>query len=683
VPALPRAAGLPGAAGAALLALASTPAPSPAQAPDSVIPLPPVLVVSFPLPTELAGAPAAVSVIDGRAAARAAAGTGFRELLGSTPGLQADDRHNDALDDRLSIRGFGARAQFGVRGLAVLVDGIPATMPDGQTALSHLDPASVRRVEVVRGPASTFAGNAGGGALRIQTAPDAPTLQARVLAGPDGLLRLETGAARAVGGALVAGSLSRRRTDGYRTHADADRTWTSAHADIPVGDGRLRVDAHGVDYEARNPGSLTDSAFRADPRAAFARNVEQGTGETGSQAQAGLRWLGDVAGRDAEAGVWALTRTIENPIPTVIVDLDRRAWGARLRYRGRSGPLAWAAGVDGAWQSDDRLNFANEGGSAGARVLDQRERVAAFAPLAQASVDAGRARLSFAARWDAVRFDVLDRASATTTGDRTLSAFSPALGAVWRAGPRVHAFANVSTAFETPTAAEFANDPQGGGFNGALKPQRTAGFEAGARGAHGAALRWEAVAHHARVRDALVPFEGDEGRTFFRNAGRTRHAGVEVGAAVNGSGMTARASYAWTRVDFRRFRTDGTDLRGKAVPGVTPHAVDAALATVRSGVFAELAVRYRSRTATDDANTSFRSAYAVADLRVEAPPLHLAGAALALQLGVRNLTGERYAGSIVPNAFGARYFEPAPGRLVYVGLDVTGRRAGRAPVGGG
>ena len=648
-----------------------------------MIPLPPVLVVSFPLPTELAGAPAAVSVIDGRAAARAAAGTGFREVLASTPGLQADDRHNDALDDRLSIRGFGARAQFGVRGLAVLVDGVPATMPDGQTALSHLDPAAMRRVEVVRGPASTFAGNAGGGALRIETAPDEPRLRARVLAGPDGLLRLEAGAARRVGGALLAGRLSRRRTDGYRAWADADRTWASAHADVPVGDGRLRVDAHGVDYDAHNPGSLTDSAFRADPRAAFSRNVEQRTGETGSQAQAGLRWLGEVAGGDAEAGLWALARGIENPIPSVIVDLERRAWGARLRYRGRSGSLAWAAGVDGAWQSDDRLNFANEGGSAGDPVLDQRERVTAFAPLAQASVEAGRARLSVAARWDAVRFDVVDRASGATTGDRTLSALSPALGAVWRAGPHVHAFANVSTAFETPTAAEFANDPQGGGFNGALEPQRTVGLEAGARGAHGAAFRWEAVAHHARVRDALVPFEGDEGRTFFRNAGRTRHAGVEIGTAISWSAVTASASYAWTRVDFRRFLSDGIDLRGKAVPGVTPHSVDAAFATVRAGVFAELGVRYRSRTATDDANTSYRSAYVVADLRAEAPPLRLAGASLALQMGVRNLTGERYAGSIVPNAFGARYFEPAPGRLLYVGLDVTGRGAGGRADGGG
>jgi iron complex outermembrane receptor protein len=642
-----------------------------AQNPDTVVPLPPVVVSTFPLPTELAGAPAAVTVVDGREATRASPGTGLRDLLGPVPGLQADDRHNDALDDRLAIRGFGSRAQFGVRGLAVLVDGVPATLPDGQTALSHLDPSSVREVEVIRGPASTFVGNAGGGALRIETAPAAEELRARALTGPDGLLRLESGAARRVGSALVSGRLARRRSDGFRDHAEADRRWGSGHLTAPAAGGRLRFDVHGVDYDASNPGSLTDSAFRADPRAAFPRNVEQGTGESGRQAQAGAGWVGDAARGRLEAGAWVLSRSVDNPIPAVVVDLRRRSWGARLRYSGRAGRLGWAVGVDGARQSDDRLNFANDGGTKGELVLDQRERDTALAPLAQVALEAGPARLSVAARWDAVRFDVDDRLRGVSTGRGTISAFSPAAGIVLDVGRATHAFANVSTAFETPTASEFANDPAGTGFNAGLMPQRTVGMEVGARGAPGGRLRWEAVAHHARVRDALVPFEGEDGRTFFRNAGRTRHAGLEAALeAAWSDGVSLHAAYAWTRVEFRRFLSDGVELRGRAVPGVTPHAVDAALRVRLRGSFGELALRYRSPTAVDDANTAHRPAYVVADLRAETPPVPFGGAALRIQAGVRNLTDERYAGSIVPNAFGARYFEPAPGRLLHVGIEV-------------
>lgn len=657
------------------------PAAAGAQEPDTVIPLPPVRVVSFPLPTDLAGAPAAVTVVDGARALRARPGIGLGALLDPVPGVQFDGRHNDALDDRIAIRGFGARAQFGVRGLAVLVDGVPATMPDGQTALSHLDPSAVRSAEVVRGPASTFAGNAGGGALRLATAPTAEGLHGRVVAGSDGLLRLEAAAARRVGRALVSGRLARRRTDGYRAHADADRTWASAHADAPVGPGRLRVAVHGVEYEARSPGSLSDSAFRAGPRAAFDRNVEQRTGETGRQAQLGLGWSGSFGEGEWDVTAWALSRDIDNPIPVVIVDLERVAAGGRVRYRRGAGGIAWAAGVDVAGQRDDRRNLENLGGERGDLLLDQRERVTSVAPLAQVSAEAGDFRLSAAARWDVVRFDVdgrLAAAPAEADGDRSLSALSPALGVSWRAGPGVHAFANLSTAFETPTASEFANDPDGGAFNAALEPQRTVGVEMGARGLRPGG-RWEAVVHHARVEDALVPFEGDGGRTFFRNAGRTRHTGVELAAAVDvGRGLAARGSYSWTRVDFRRFAPAGTELRGNAVPGVTPHRAEAALSVRAGGAFAEAAARYRSQTAADDANAAFWPAHAVVDVRIEGPALVWGGTALRPQAGILNLADEAYAGSIVPNAFGGRYFEPAPGRTLYAGLEVTGMSRSRA-----
>lgn len=669
----PAAASVLAAAVSVAVCATTVPASVRAQEPDTVIPLPPVVVVSFPLPTDLAGAPAAVTVIDGARALRARPGIGLGALLDPVPGVQLDDRHNDALDDRIAIRGFGARAQFGVRGLAVLVDGVPATMPDGQTALSHLDPSAVRSAEVVRGPASTFAGNAGGGALRIATAPTDESLRARVIAGSDGLLRLEASAARRVGRALVSGRLARRRGDGYRAHADADRTWAAAHAEAPVGPGRMRMALHGVDYQARNPGSLSDSAFRADPRAAFPRNVEQRTGETGRQAQLGVGWATSSGGGDWDASAWALSRDIDNPIPVVIVDLERVAGGVRLRYRSRNERLAWAAGVDLAGQRDDRRNLENLGGERGATVLDQRERVTSAAPLAQVSAEAGDFRLSAAARWDVVRFDVDDRLGASATegdGDRTLSALSPALGVAWRARPGLHAFANLSTAFETPTASELANDPDGGGFNAALEPQRTVGLEVGARGVRPGA-RWEAVVHHARVEDALVPFEGDAGRTFFRNAGRTRHAGVELAAAVEVGRVAARASYSWTRVDFRRFAPAGMELRGNAVPGVTPHRAEAALAVRAGDAFAEAALRYRSRTAADDANTSFWLAHAVVDVRVEGPALEWRGTALRPQAGILNVADDVYAGSIVPNAFGGRYFEPAPGRTLYAGVEVV------------
>ena len=660
-----------------LCAAAIDASPAHAQEPDSVVALPPILVSSFPLPMSLAAAPAAISLVRGADASRARPGVGLGGLLDRVPGVQVDNRHNDALDERIAIRGFGARSQFGVRGLAVTVDGVPATLPDGQTALSHLDPASIRRVEVLRGPASTFVGNAGGGALSIETRPTAEGVSGRVMGGADGLFRLDAEAAGRMRGALVSGRLARRRVDGYREHADADKTWASGHLEAPAGPGSVRVDVHGVAYEARNPGSLSDSARIADPRAAFPGNVAQGTGEDAAQAQLGAGWSGALAGGEWDAGAWLLRREVDNPIPVAIVDLSRTAAGVRLRHRRRAGRLAWAAGLDLGQQRDRRRNFANDAGSRGDLSLDQRERVRSVASVAHALAEFGRLRVSAAARWDVVSFDVrdfLDDADgADPGGRRTLSALSPAAGLSWGARA-LTLFANLSTAFETPTTSEFANDPGGGGFNADLDPQRTVGAEIGARGRSPAlrGLRWEAVVHHARVADALVPFEGVAGRTFFRNAGRTRHAGVELALASEPSAaVSARASWSWTRVDFREFRTDGSDLRGNVVPGVAPHRLEAAVAVRAAGGFAELELRYRSRTATDDANTAFWPAHVVADARAEAPPARFAGLHLRPQAGVLNLADRSYVGSIVPNAFGGRYYEPAPGRTWYAGVALS------------
>lgn len=654
---------------AAIPGAGSAQAPDSAQRPDTVVPLPPILVAHYPLPLPAFLAPAAITRLDS-AALRGHPGSSLAGVLAGAPGVQVDDRHNDALDERIAIRGFGARAQFGVRGLAVVVDGIPATMPDGQTALSHLDPAAPTSVEIVRGPASAFVGNAGGGAMRVETTPRRAGAGGRVLAGSDGFLRLEATAARRVGGSLVSGRLARRRTDGYRAHAGADRTWASGHLDAPVAGGRLRADIHGVTYEADNPGSLTDSALFADPRAAFARNVDQGTGEEARQAQAGIGWVGPAAGGVWEALAWTLRREVDNPIPVAIVNLDRTAAGMRLRHRREAGPWSVAVGLDAGAQWDDRVNDENLGGTAGQRLLDQQERVTSLAPLAQASLRVGDVRVIAGARWDRTAFRIRDRLDAQVgVAGRTLSAFSPSAGVAWSVGDAVW-FANISTAFETPTASEFANDPDGGGFNASLEPQRTLGQELGVRGRSGRSrLEWEVVAHHARVEDALIPFEGEEGRTFFRNAGRTRHAGLEtVLASTPLRWAGARVMWSWTAVTFRSFRTETGDLRGNDVPGVAPHRVS--LSGWVRGADATLAVEavHRGRAPADDANSAHWPAHTVLDLRAEGPGFAVGDTRLRAQAGVRNVTDEVYAGSIVPNAFGRRYFEPAPGRTWYVGL---------------
>jgi iron complex outermembrane receptor protein len=656
-----------------------------------------VRVLRTPIPARRA--PYAVSVRAGEELRRARPGMALDETLGGIPGVQVDNRFNYALGERISVRGFGARAQFGVRGVRVLVDGIPATLPDGQTTLNHVDVGALGRAEVIRGPASALYGNAAGGVVRLSTLPPPPVPLAseyRAVGGSDGLLRLQTSAAGTSGALAYRGSLTRLTYDGYREHAGAENTLGSASLAWRRGGDAVRLSFTGVRYDARSAGSLTDSLLRADRRAVAPVYLRDDTGEEGRQGQLGVTWEHALGGGALEAAAYVLGRSIENPIPFSFVDLDRRVGGVRAAV---SGLLAvgghnarWTAGAEAERQRDDRKNFTNESGRPGTETLDQRERVTALAGFAQALLPlGGRVDLLGAVRYDRFRFQADDRlvtaANPDDSGARTMDAWSPTAGVTFAATDAVSLYANFATAFETPTTTELVNRPTGaGGFNPELSPQRTTSVEAGVKGRAGPAA-FELAAYRARVRDALIPFEveGAPGRQFFRNAGRAVHRGVEASATVDvAPWMRARAAYTLTDARFGRYVKGGTDLEGNRVPGIAPHRVDASVDwTSRRGPFGGIEARHESAVpvADTDSTGAFDSpAYTVFDLRAGWAELRVGRARATPSIGVRNLFGVDYNTSVSINAAGRRYYEPGPGRTFHAGLMV---RLGGETEGGG
>jgi iron complex outermembrane receptor protein len=638
-------------------------------------------------PIAASRAPYAVSAVDERTIRRARPGMALDEALQDVPGVQVSNRFNYALGERISVRGFGARAQFGVRGVRVLVDGIPATMPDGQTSLNHVDLGSLGHAEVVRGPASALYGNAAGGVIRLVSAPPPPVpfgSEYQAAGGSDGLLRLRTSVGGNAGGVAYQAALSRLRYDGYRTHQRADNTLGSARAAFRLGGGEAALAFHAVNYDAQNPGSLSDSLLRVDRTQAFASNVAQNTGEAGHHRELGARWEAPVGAGTLELSAYGLTRRLGNPIPNRVIALDRRAGGTRaalsvpLSVAGRA--TRWSVGAELDGQRDDRRNWVNQQGARGDVALSQVEHVAAASGFAEAVAALGaRADLLGAVRYDRHRFSVRDRLVTASdpddSGARIMHAWSPTLGLSVRPAAGLTLYANVSTAFETPTTTELANRPDGaGGFNPALRPERTLSYEAGAKVRAAAWLTYEVAAFQARVRDALIPFEveGAPGRQFFRNAGSARHRGVETSvAAAPAGGWTGRVAYTWTDARFRDYTAGGTSFAGNRVPGISPHRVDGTVAwQAHAGPFAELSGRYEAATPADDANTARSPAFALFDARAGWERARIARGRATPFVGVTNVLDRTYNASVTINAFGRRYFEPGPGRSAYVGLQV-------------
>ncbi|CAN5606220.1 TonB-dependent receptor [soil metagenome] len=685
-----------GAAGVMIAAMAAVVLPAGLQAqavPDSVR----VRIDTLHVPVTRVSvdpllAPVALSLIGRAQIQDARPGIGLDEALAGVPGLVVNNRQNFSLGSRIVMRGLGARATFGVRGIRVLSDGIPLTMPDGQTNLNNLDLGSAGAIHVLRGPASALYGNAAGGVIAVETepAPGPFSTEARVLLGDQDagtltrLTRVQAKVGQTVGRGAYVASVARLDAAGYRDHSAAEQTMFNGRAAFDISpDTRLSVVLNAMDMPvAQNPGSLPHDSVRSTPRMAWPANVRTASGQDTRQVQLGGRVVHGFANGRADVGVYGITRDLENPLPFGYIQIDRAAGGVRALYEHEFGDTrpVLTAGIDVEAQRDDRREFANDGGRpTGAARRDQQDRVTTLGPFAQLRLLAGDVGLTAGARYDAVRFETIDRrgAAVDASGGSTLHAPSIMLGATYATSFGT-VFGNVATSFQTPTTTELINAPPApgeaccpAGFNQDLEPQRALSVEAGVRSD---VLGWsyELVAYSMAVTDALVPYQIPEvvGREFFRNTGRTRHRGVELSAGRSvGEQLRFDAAYAFTDVRFGRDDEGDTSYEGNRVPGIPPH--DLYLATAWSPPPGTLAaeLRHVARQYANDANTASIDGYTIVDLRAFTQ-FDAGRMQVSPFVSLNNVFDVQYSGSVTVNAAFGRYHEPAPGFNVSLGASV-------------
>jgi len=655
-----------------------------------IVELEPVEVTATRTALTLPEVSAAVTVLEGEDLRRGRPLTSLVELLDQVPGLFVQNVGNFSQDARLALRGFGARSSFGIRGVAIIVDGIPQTLPDGQSQVDSIDLESIERIEILRGPASALYGNAAGGVILITTRrPDGRrSASAAQTFGSYGLIdsRAElAGGSERLGARLAA---SRFEQDGFRRHsavkqyrANTSLAWQPSAA--------TRVNAVAGYFETPNeqdPGAVTARQAETAPRVARDANVLFDAGESLEQWRFGAgieHRFGKRDGQQLRLSAFGFLRDFENRLPFESggqVAFERAFTGFDGQYEidaewgGLSQRLT--TGFDYRKQDDDRLRFDNLQGLRGDRVLDQNEQVEAIGVYAQQRVGlAADWTLRLGVRFDEVRLDVADRliADGNDSGRRTWRETSPGAGLVWRAGDALSVYAGAGTSFQTPTTTELANpeDPgAGGGFNRDLEPQTARSFELGLRGA-AAGLHYEAGVFRARIDNAINSFEVPEfsgsGRDFFQNAGRSTRNGLELAARARlDRQWRLSAGYTWSDFEFDRFVSPDGDFSGNRLPGVPRHHGFGALDwTGPAGYRAGIDLRAASEVIADNANTAASPAYAVVDLH-GGRTFALAGVDVDVSAGIANLFNERYIDNVRVNAFGGRFFEPAPDRSVHL-----------------
>lgn len=626
-----------------------------------------------------------VSVVDQTRIQEGTQQLALDEALTLVPGLYMQNRYNFAQDLRLSLRGFGARSAFGIRGVKVIVDGIPETLPDGQAGVDSIDLGSTRRIEVLRGPSSSLYGNASGGVISIETerGPATPFVEGRFSAGDYGFRKYQLKAGGQSGDFDYMVNLSTQEIDGYRDHSFAEGTVFNSRFGWQISDtDRLSVTLNNTDQPTSDdPGGIDLAQATSDPTSARDVNVAFDAGEALDQQRVGLVYDMDRDFGQLRLRNYYVWRGFENKLPFTgggAVDLERFFYGVGAQYTlGDFVPdaLELTVGFDIERQDDDRLRFDNNAGVIGDRVFDQNEAVDANGFYVQANIEmAENWGLSAGLRYDDITFDIRDRftADGDDSGNISFDQLSPSIGVHADVGAGI-LFATYSQSFETPTTTELANPDGSGGFNPSLDPQLADNVEFGWKTGTDNSF-FEIAVFQIDLKDELVPFEvpAFPGRTFYANAGESSRTGVETAFSWTGdSGFGVDLSWTWSDFTFDDFVDEnGNDFSGNELPGLPEQ-------------FGYLGLRYQNERGlnivwdnsfsgelyANNANSVQVDSYLVSSIRATWE-FTRGDWLLRPFVGINNLFDETYNSNIRINTFGGRYYEPAPDRNIYAGITV-------------
>jgi iron complex outermembrane receptor protein len=652
--------------------------------------------------------PASIDVIGAEQIGAAQPRVNASEALAAVPGLVAQNRQNYAQDLQISSRGFGARSAFGVRGVRLIADGVPATMPDGQGQAATFDLDMAERIEVLRGPFSALYGNHSGGVIQLFTREPkgAPAVELNVSAGSYGSHKTDLNASGSAGGVGYLLDASRFDTDGYRSHSAATRDQAYAKLTFaPSATSRLVLTAGGLRQDdTQDPLGVTWATWQRDPRAgeidtsdprtpqrSFAERYN--TRKSIDHQQLGATWeqrFGDdrlrvtaYVGNRRVIQYQAFSQAFQAPASHSggVVDFERDFHGIDANWSMSrpvlDGTLRSTFGIETGASSDDRKGYENFVGSAfgvqGRLRRDENDDVTNLDPYAQFEWERGDWVWSAGLRHSRVDFDVDDRflANGNDSGSVRYSHTTPLLGVLYKVKPGLNVYASAARGFETPTLNEVFYSGAGNGFNYGLAPAQSTHVELGVKAMSLDALRVNAAVFQVKTSDELVVDSSSGGRTSYRNASATLRQGLELSFDADWRrNWSGRLALSVLRAVYDE--GFGNVLAGSRLPGVPNASLYGELAWKdKAGRYgAALETVANTKLYPDDANQANPApGYAIANLRVQAQQ-QLAAWRVKEYARVNNLFDRGYIGSVIVGDSNRRYYEAAPGRNWVLGASV-------------
>ena len=596
----------------------------------------------------------------------------LQEYLVAVPGLFTQNANNYAQDLRISLRGFGARAAFGIRGIKIIVDGIPETTPDGQGQLDNLPLGLLSSVEVLRGPSASLYGNASGGVLYLNTLDqlENETIQLQSRLGAYGFQSYQLNTSLKGKKTVALLHINRTKTDGFRQNSGFEQTLFNTKIKHRLSSkSKLQLQLNYTDSpRAEDAGGITLEDTESGWSQARQRNVAYDTYESVNQFKSGLRWQQDWGDQwNLDTYGFYTFRDFYGKLPFEnggIIDLTRNYFGFGSRLNYIQDKHRWQIGIETAQQADQRDRYLNLNGAQGSLSFSQLESFGSFGIYILDEV-----------RWEKVllrtslRYDDLRLGADSVSEDQTYQVLNPSVGLSYEVAPQQRLFANFSSSFETPALSELSANPSGAeGLNLELEPARALNYELGWKGLW-AKTRMEANVFFIESTNEILPYELEAfpGRSFYRNAGATQRWGVEVFGSYQWEQWELQASMTQAQYRF----TENNTSEGNTLPGIpnSQFFLQLGYTSLQNWQF-QLTGEHIGSLYADTANAVQIEAFQKVRLQ-GGKTIALGNLELNLFAGINNLFDVRYFDNIRLNAFGGRYYEPAPGRNAFFGLSTT------------
>mgnify|MGYP000992849190 FL=1 len=605
------------------------------------------------------------------------------EYIESVPGVFISNDNNFAQDSRISIRGFGSRANFGIRGIKLIVDGVPETTPDGQSQIDNLNLEIIEKIEIIRGTSSSLYGNSSAGVIKIQSISEFDKNFTKIgyAIGSNNQEKKQALVGVKSNETYYTFLVSETKGDGYRNFGDFKNSNLNFRVKKKISkDSWLSFNFNIVDSPYSNdPGGLKIEEVNIDREQARERNLQYNTSEEINHYKVSSSFNKKINEKlSFSTYAFISNRNFNGKIPVKnggAIDLKRKYWGIGGSFLFKS-KLKTQIGFDIGNQNDRRKRYNNDIGIIGEQVLDQNEKFSNLGIYLVNNYNLNRLTISSGLRYDTnkVKLEDLFFSDGDSSGNITLNSFNPSLGFNYKLNKKSRVFINTSSGFETPTLNEFSSSPIGTGFNKNLKSQINMGFELGfSLFDTQKKSNIDLVYFKSITNDEILSYEDEKfpNQKFYNNAGKTERNGIEITGFYTLNRTIISSSYSLGNYVFKEFVENNFNYKGNKIPGIPNDIFTLSIEhkTINE-LFLNLNFKNIGALYANNSNTIKIDEFNTFNFKI-GKKFKLSRSNVYPYLIISNVFDNEYFDNIRINAFGGRYYEPAPKRTIFVGIKFT------------